>query len=399
MYTIYDKEGGSKVPVKIWSQPESVEQGAIEQSLNASRLPFVFKHIASMADLHQGYGINIGGVVATKDYIVPNAVGVDGGCGVSYIKTHFKEIEIESLKKIMGKIRETVPMGKNNHSAEADIDDMPYTMNVDDILIQDMPVVASAFNSASRGMGSLGSNNHFIEFQKSSDGHICVMVHSGSRNLGYQVGNHYDKKARELNAKYFSSIPANYDMAFLPVDSKEGQAYLRELQYCLEYAKMNRRKIISNIILATGIVLNKNIIILDIWDCHHNYVALENHYGENVYVHRKGAVRAREGDICIIPGSGGTSSYICEGLGNVESFTSASHGAGRLMSRTEARKTLNLQEEKEKLDKLGIVHNIRTEADLGEASSGYKDIDVVMENQKDLVRIIETLKPIATMKG
>jgi len=224
------------------------------------------------------------------------------------------------------------------------------------------------------------------------------MVHSGSRNLGLQVANHYNILARELNHKYHSAVPLEWNLAFLPVFSSEGQAYLREMQYCVDYAHANRalmhRRIKEAILQHIPNVDFDNEINIA-----HNYARLENHFGHNVYVHRKGATSAREGEIGIIPGSQGTSSYIVRGKGNRDSFCSCSHGAGRKMGRKAAQRDLNFEEEKRKLDEQGIVHGIRSQTDLDEASGAYKDINVIMKEQADLVDILEELKPLGVVKG
>ena len=247
-------------------------------------------------------------------------------------------------------------------------------------------------------LASLGSGNHFIEIQKGSDGHIWIMIHSGSRNLGKQVADHYNKVAQQLNEKWFSSVTKEWELAFLPADSDEGQAYIREMNYCVDFALANR-KLMMDKIMAIFEILNKTIDFEPMINIAHNYASLEHHFGKDVWVHRKGATLARKGTIGIIPGSQGTKSYIVEGKGNPESFESCSHGAGRMMGRKQAQKTLNLEEEIKKLDDQGIIHGIRNVKDLDEASGAYKDIDVVMENQSDLVDILVELTPLAVIKG
>ena len=224
------------------------------------------------------------------------------------------------------------------------------------------------------------------------------MVHSGSRNLGKQVADHYNKEAKILNERYFSSVPKEWDLAFLPFDDPLSKAYLDEMWYCVNYALLNRREMISDICdifreSFKEIYFNSEINIA------HNYANLENHFGQNVLVHRKGATSAKEGEVGIIPGSQGSSSYIVKGLGNRESFNSCSHGAGRKMGRKDAEKRLNLEGEQKLLDDKGILHSVRNINDLDEAPGAYKDIDNVMEEQKDLVEIIVKLEPLAVIKG
>jgi tRNA-splicing ligase RtcB len=246
-------------------------------------------------------------------------------------------------------------------------------------------------------LASLGSGNHFLEIQKGSDGHIWIMIHSGSRNFGLKIADYYNKLAKELNKKWFAGIDPKWDLAFLPVDSEEGQAYIREMNYAVEFALANRKLMMDRIM---GIFIDETMACrMDETNIAHNYVSLENHFGENVWVHRKGATLARKGTIGIIPGSQGTKSYIVKGLGNKESFESCSHGAGRTMSRTKAIDTLNLEDEIKKMDDLGIVHGMRNKSDLDECASAYKNIDEVMENQKDLIEILVELTPLAVIKG
>lgn len=381
-----------RIPVKIWS--DEIEEGALEQALNLSKLPFAFKHIAIMPDVHQGYGMPIGGVMATKDVIVPNAVGVDIGCGMCAVKlpVDADSFHVDTYKEIMSSIRKVVPVGFDHHSTKQGWDgfaDVP----------KKVPIIVSQSESAHYQIGTLGGGNHFIELQKDRDSRLWIMIHSGSRNLGYKVANWYHEKAKKLCNRWCSSIP-NEDLSFLPIYSDEGQDYKEAMDFCLRFAKANRLLMMNRVIdIIRSIPPSFEVSSDQFIDVHHNYARLENHFGENVWVHRKGATSARRGEIGIIPGSQGTSSYIVSGLGNPESFMSCSHGAGRKMSRNQAREQLDLEEEKERLDKLGVVHSIRTKEDLDEASSAYKDISSVMSNQSDLVDIITTLKPIAVIKG
>lgn len=395
--------------IKLWIKEEEVEESAMQQIKNIANLPFVFKHIAIMPDTHTGFGMPIGGVMATKDVIIPNAVGSDIGCGMCAVKTSLTEIDTVTLKKIMSGIREIIPLGFNKHTLEQDISYMP--VDIEHFANADTPVIINEFANARKQIGTLGGGNHFIEIQKGSDGHIWIMIHSGSRNLGKQVCDYYRDLAFTLNNKWYSNTYLIKDkeqsLAFLPVDSIEGQQYLREMQYCVEFALANRKlmmdrikKVFTDCCLDDGQELPEDDELFEpMINIAHNYASLENHFGENVLVHRKGATLAREGTIGIIPGSQGTSSYIVKGLGNEESFMSCSHGSGRKMSRNKAIKELDLEEEKRKLDEQGIIHAIRGIDDLDEASGSYKDITKVMEYQKDLVKILVELKPLAVIKG
>jgi len=384
--------------IKLWS--ENIEEGALIQLKNLANLPFIFKWICAMPDCHQGYGMPIGGVMATQDVIVPNCVGVDIGCGICAVRTFLTEINTDTLKEIIGKIREVIPVGFNKHKEKLHSGFLPtYKFDTDS---KTCPIVYQEWDNARKSIGTLGGGNHFIEIQKGSDGYIWIMIHSGSRNLGYKVAKHYNEIAKKLNKEWFSSVPEKYELAFLPIKSKEGKAYLREMKYCIEFAFANRKLMMQRII---EIFCNQFNIenVEDSFDklinIAHNYVSLENHFGKNVWVHRKGATLAKKGTIGIIPGSQGTKSYIVEGLGNPDSFMSCSHGAGRIMGRNQARKDLNLKEQQDKLDKQGIIHSIRGIEDLDEAPDAYKDISQVMENQKDLVKVLVELSPLAVIKG
>lgn len=391
-----------KFPIKLWL--DDAEDGALEQARNLANLPFIFKHVALMPDCHQGYGMPIGGVIATKDVIIPNAVGVDIGCGMCAVKTSLTEIDTETLKKIMGEIRKVVPVGFIKHNEKQSVEVMPKQpyRNGDNysswLETQGYKTISREYNNALLSIGTLGGGNHFIEIQKGSDGHIWIMIHSGSRNLGKQVADHYNNVAVELNEKWKSAVPKEWQLAFLPIDTEEGQAYIREMNYCVEFALANRALMTERIKTA---FVNEvgNVSFEPMINIAHNYASLENHYGEQVWVHRKGATLVRDGDIGIIPGSQGTKSYIVRGKGNPESFNSCSHGAGRKMGRKEAERTLNLEEEMKKLDDMGVIHAIRGKADLDEAPGAYKSIDEVMANQTDLVDVVVELTPLAVIKG
>jgi len=384
---------GSRIPIKSWCN--NPEQGAVDQAQNLASLPFAFKHVSLMPDTHQGYGMPIGGVLATKGVVIPNCVGVDIGCGMCAIKTSLKELTTEELKILLGGIRKSIPVGFNRHQKAQKDSLMPSLGEATGCMPS---VVCQEYQSALHQLGTLGGGNHFIEIQKGSDGYIWIMLHSGSRNLGYKVARHYNDIAKKLNEKWYSNIPKKYDLAFLPLDSEEAQNYLREMNYCLEFAKANRFHMMNKIKEIFTDQL-PDINFDEIINIHHNYATMENHFGTNVVLHRKGATSARKSEIGIIPGSQGTASYIVRGLGNPESFMSCSHGAGRTMSRTKARETLNLEEEVKKMENKGILHSIRGKSSLDEASSSYKDIDVVMEEQKDLVEIVTKLTPLAVVKG
>lgn len=392
MYVESDQRANNLVPIKVWADKGEIERGALDQIYNVASLLFAFHHIALMPDAHLGYGMPIGGVAALKGAISPNMVGVDIGCGMRALRTSLTEISKEKLKEIMSEIRKAIPVGFKHH-------ERPHRNAMPDIDSDWSSIVNREFISACKQIGTLGGGNHFIEIQKGDDGYIWVMVHSGSRNLGKQVADYYNKEAKLFNEKWYSRVDPKWDLAFLPVDIIDGMHYIREMNYCLEFARANRKFMMYFIYKIFTEVFKGNIRFYDCLDIHHNYAAIENHFGRNVWLHRKGAIRMRKGEVGIIPGSQGTASYIVKGKGNPESFMSASHGAGRIMSRTKARAVLNINDVAKNLDQKGIIHSIRDKTDLDEAPEAYKDIDEVMANQVDLVEIVTRLEPLAVIKG
>jgi len=390
---------GKNVPIKSWC--ENPESGALEQARNLASLPFIFKQVCLMPDTHQGYGMCIGGVIGCKNVIIPNAVGVDISCGMVAVKTDFpsEHITQELIKKIFGGsrthqggIRSVIPVGFSHRSKKQEwvgFDTAP-----------DIPIIQQEIESAKKQLGSMGGGNHFLEIQKGNDGYIWIMIHSGSRNIGYKIAKEYNRIATELCNKWYSNIPTikgEDGLAFLPMDTKEGQEYFKAMTFAMDFAEASRGKMMEDAMKCVYDVLECNFekpIHIN-----HNYARMEHHFGQNVMVHRKGATSAKLGEYGIIPGSQGTASYIVKGKGEIESFMSCSHGAGRAMSRTKARAELNLESEQKRLDDLGILHSIRGQKDLDEASSAYKDISTVMEEQKDLVDIVVKLRPLGVIKG
>lgn len=383
---------GEPLPIKLWLN--DIEAGALEQARNLARLPFAFRHIALMPDCHQGFGMPIGGVLATREVIIPNAVGVDIGCGMCAVQTSLQEVDEKTLRSIMSGIRGLIPLGFKHHAKPQDERRMPSRES-----LQDMPVVSREYESATSQIGTLGGGNHFIEIQKGSDGLIWIMVHSGSRNIGKQVADYYNRLAIKLNEEWKSPVPRSAQLAWLPIDSREGQQYISEMNYCIDFALANRRLMMDNILSVFDEHLKGNFRAAPMINIAHNYAALEKHFGQEVMVHRKGATKASLDTTGIIPGSQGANSYIVKGKGNPESFESCSHGAGRKMGRKEAIRSLNLKKEIEKLDQKGVIHALRSAGDLEEASGAYKDIEIVMKNQDDLVDILVELRPLAVIKG
>ena len=380
--------------VKMWTT--EFDDKAREQIENLASLPFVHHHIALMPDCHGGMGMPIGGVLPTKDVVIPNAVGVDIGCGMCAVKTNVRARRLTEkiLRKVIMKgIRERIPLGMDHHKEMQDEKYLPTGFD-----LEKLPVVENHYKSIRHQVGTLGGGNHFIELQRDEEGWLWIMIHSGSRNLGKQVGDFYNKKAKWFNELYYSKVESGLMLPFLPMKTHEFNEYWDEMNYCIAFAKCNRQLMMERIkeLIVDVLPLAEFEPTIDIA---HNYATFENHFGANCIVHRKGAVRARAGEIGIIPGSQGTSSYIVEGLGNPDSFMSSSHGAGRLMSRTQAIKTLSLEDEIKKMESKGIVHSIRSQHDLDEAAGAYKDIDQVIALEADLVKVITKLEPLAVIKG
>lgn len=380
--------------VKIWTN--EVDENAINQITNLTTLPFLFHHLAIMPDVHAGKGMPIGGVLACEGAVIPNAVGVDIGCGMCAVKTNWSVEELPKeviRKKIMKGIRERIPLGMDHHKEAQDAMYLPQGYDIDK-----MEIVKRRQNSILHEVGTLGGGNHFIELQKDEDGNLWIMIHSGSRNLEKQVGDYYNKIAASLNEKWHSVVSPEIHLPFLALDTKEFGMYWNEMKYCIDFALCNRKLMMMRIQEVIADCL-KGIEFEPMINIAHNYAAFEHHFGKDVIVHRKGATLAREGIIGIIPGSQGTASYIVEGLGNPESFCSCSHGAGRVLSRKAAIMKLNMAEEIAQLESKGIVLAIRSQNDMQEATGAYKDIDEVIANELDLVKVKTRLLPIAVIKG
>ena len=382
----------------------NLEDNAFEQVINLFKHP-VIKHIAIMPDCHMGYGMPIGGVIAVENAVIPNAVGVDIGCGMRFMETdlNVKDITKKKLGELLGEIRKVVPVGFAHHKEPQRGRDRKNEQGFDfdmDLGHSILPVIIKERGAIRRQLGTLGGGNHFIELQVDENGKLCIMLHSGSRNLGFKIANYYHKKALALNEKYYSDIP-DKELAFLPIGTLEATEYISSMNYALDFAKASRGLMLTRILQCLNAMFAHPRISFPI-DIHHNYAALENHKGKNYWIHRKGAIRMRKGEIGIIPGSMGTASYIVEGLGNVNSLCSASHGAGRVMGRKEASRTLTKKEVDKAMKGIMFGRWNKTRKgtlDFGEAPQAYKDIDSVIEAEKDLVKPIKKLRPLAVIKG
>ena len=399
--------------LKIYSWCENIESGAMSQIENLSKHPSMFHHVAIMPDCHQGYGMPIGGVIACNDSVIVNSVGVDIGCGMGFVETNIptKLLKIDLLEKIRKTIEQKIPVGVRHHKEAQNLEELMNSEIIEAGL--EIPIIQQEFNSAKYQIGTLGGGNHFTELQRNEKDNLCIMLHSGSRNIGYKTCNVYNKIAKEFNEKYNTEIDPKWDLASLPINSNEGQEYIKAMNFCLEFAKQNRFLMMERIKNITFNLIKKytsinsldNIEVGLEVNIHHNYANLEYHFGKNVWVHRKGATSALKDQLGIIPGSMGTSSYIVKGLGNPDSFMSCSHGAGRVMGRNEASRQLTKTQCDKDME--GIVFKgwtkhsskkMKGKTDFGEAPKAYKDIDIVINSQLDLVEPIMKLKPIAGVK-
>jgi tRNA-splicing ligase RtcB len=384
-------------PIKIWT--EDIEVEALTQLKNLARLPFIASNgVACMPDVHAGIGSTVGTVIATDRAVIPAAVGVDIGCGMNAVRLSLKASDLpESLKAIRDQIERDVPLGAGGaHDHTTDIGlitaeiqrtvvDPLFGGNLDKFLVK-----------ASTQMGSLGSGNHFIELCIDENQDVWIMLHSGSRGIGNMIGKHYIEKAKRNMEMFFITLPDG-DLAYLPENTDDFNDYMAAVEWAQGYALENRARMMTKVIAA----LRRHIpveftITQEAINCHHNYVARESHFGKNLWVTRKGAIRAREGDLGIIPGSMGQRSYIVRGKGDLQSYCSCSHGAGRKMSRTEARRRFTLTD---LVEQTQGVECRKDDAVLDEIPGSYKDIDAVMSNQTDLVDVVHVLKQILCVKG
>ena len=405
-------EDGYAMPVKSWC--ENCEEGAVKQAVNLAHHPALVHHVALMPDAHQGYGMPIGGVVAAKGAVIPAAVGVDIGCGMIATETDVPAeafAEMSFRRTFQEKLKERIPVGEGeSHRVTQDWEGFEEYTAHNGMRSSLWPSKLDRMN-----LGTLGGGNHFIELQKSTalDGSgdpeggakVWLMIHSGSRNLGKRIEEHYHRIAARMCERFHSPLP-DKDLAFLPIEEQTGHDYFTDMLFALRYAKENRRRMME-VMKATLAEFVPGANFVRTIDIHHNYAAFEEHFGEKVCVHRKGATSAKLDEIGIISGSMGTASYIVRGLGNPESFMSCSHGAGRRMSRIAASTTLTVEECDKAMD--GIVcerwhkykgfGKAKGRLDLSEAPQAYKDIEDVIASELDLVEPLVRLVPLASLKG
>lgn len=403
-YLQHNVENG--VPIKMWTKGVPVEDEARKQLENAARLPVVFKHVAAMPDVHLGIGATVGSVIPTIKAIIPATVGVDIGCGMMAAKTTLRAEDLpDNLGPLRSAIEQAVPHGSVPRHRGRDpgswenppvsVDQVWATLADEfDLLCELHPRLANTNNR--KHLGTLGSGNHFIEICLDEAGFVWFMLHSGSRGVGNAIGTHFIELAKKDAELHQRNLP-DKDLAYFEEGARYFGDYVRGVSWAQKFAMRNREVMMANLIATVRKVIAKPFEShVEAVNCHHNYVQQERHFGQDVFITRKGAVSARRGELGIIPGSMGARSYIVRGLGNPESFESCSHGAGRVMSRTKAKKMFSVE------DHIKATEGVecRKDADVvDEIPMAYKDIDAVMAAQQDLVEVVHTLKQVVCVKG
>lgn len=403
-YSYYTTE---RFPLKLWDSGVPFDAKAMEQLHNMAKLPFIYKHVAGMPDVHWGMGATIGSVIATKGVIVPAAVGVDIGCGMMAMKTSLTGNDLpDNLHALRGEIESAVPHGRTDNGGPNDRGAWGTISDRNSVRwgvlygrykrITDKHPKAKARNNAMH-LGTLGTGNHFIEICLDEHNGVWVMLHSGSRGAGNRIGTYFIRAAKKEMEKYhIEEYLPDADLSYLVEHTEIFDDYVDAVHWAQEFALENRKSIMDAILAVMYKSLPPFSLLDTAINCHHNYVDKENHFGHNVIVTRKGAVRARKGDLGIIPGSMGTGSFIVEGLGNADSFCSCSHGAGRVMSRGQANKEITLEQHAKAMT--GIEARIDADV-LDESPAAYKDIGAVMDAQDDLVKIKYRLRQVLNVKG
>jgi tRNA-splicing ligase RtcB (3'-phosphate/5'-hydroxy nucleic acid ligase) len=396
-----------RVPVKVWTQ--DIEHEAVQQLLNVAQLPIVHGHIAAMPDVHMGIGATVGSVIPTRSAIIPAAVGVDIGCGMNAARLSIKASALpDSLHRIRGAIEAVVPVGFSQHNAgKVRGSQHARTARVLDQRLDNIVSKHPALMKMQKRfnetwvcqLGTLGGGNHFIELCVDEEQYLWVMLHSGSRGIGNCMGRYFIEAAKKDMRRHKMNMP-DLDLAYFSEGSNWFDDYVEAVAWAQDYALLNRSEMMRVVleVLQRELAPKMNAwkVMGEAINCHHNYVQRETHFGENLFVTRKGAISAREGELGIIPGSMGAKSYIVRGLGNPESFFSCSHGAGRRMSRTAAKRKFS------RFDLEAQTLGVECRKDSGvidEIPGAYKDIDVVMANQADLVEVVHTLKQVVCIKG
>jgi tRNA-splicing ligase RtcB len=395
MQVIY--EPGQTVPIKAWIDGVELEDQARQQLINTAKMPFIFKHLAVLPDVHFGLGATVGSVIATKGAIIPAAVGVDVGCGMVAQRTSLTANDLpDSLAQLRSDIERTVPVGFSVHKITPNSVASTWNTNLAQgyhNILKKYPKLET--KPPEEQLGTMGGGNHFLELCLDEDGKVWLMLHSGSRGVGNRIGQMFIEMARNDMKKHFINLP-DKDLAYFPENTEHFDDYMIAVGWAQEYAMFNRQLMLERTLKVLREKLPTFTIDKEATNCHHNYVALENHFGSNVYVTRKGAVRARENDFAIIPGSMGTRSYIARGKGNPESFNSCSHGAGRRMSRNKAKENITLE------DHIKATEGVECRKDAGvldESPAAYKNLDAVIAAETDLIEVVHTLKAILCVKG
>jgi tRNA-splicing ligase RtcB len=397
-------EPGQRFPIKAWTDGVELEESAREQLLNIARMPFIFKHVAVMPDVHWGMGATVGSVIATKGAVIPAAVGVDLGCGMIAQRTSLTASDLpDDLASLRAAIEAATPHGRTDHGGANDRGSWgqpPKDYVVAFEALAAMPGSSDRRSAqALRQLGTLGTGNHFIEVCLDESQAVWVMLHSGSRGIGNTLATEFITRAKETAARYFyEEMLPDPDLAFLPEGTPDFNEYVAAVQWAQAYAMLNRQLMMNATLDALRRVIAVPFHIDDVAvNCHHNYLAREKHFEtNNVIVTRKGAVSAREGQLGIIPGSMGTRSYIVRGKGNPESFMSCSHGAGRRMSRADAKRRFTVE------DHVAATAGVECKKDasvLDETPMAYKDVDAVIAAEADLIDIVHTLKAVLCVKG
>ena len=391
-------------PVKIWT--DNIADNALEQLGNMSQMPFIHSHIAAMPDVHWGMGATIGSVIPTKGAIIPAAVGVDLGCGMMAVQLSLTASDLpDNLYATRSAIEAAVPHGRTDNGRKNDkggwSDNNPHINRWNDLFARYNNILvkhpkAKAFNTYQH-MGTLGTGNHFIEICLDENEGVWVMLHSGSRGAGNRIGSYFIEKAKKEMERYYilDHLP-DKDLAYLVEHTEIFDDYVEAVEWAQDFASENRKAMMEATLGVLHKVLPKFAVVETAVNCHHNYISRENHYGANVIVTRKGAIRAREGDLGIIPGSMGAKSFIVRGKGNKESFCSCSHGAGRKLGRREAKRLYTAKDLAEQTEGIECP---KDESRVDEIPAAYKSIDKVMEDQADLVEIVHTLRQVVNVKG
>lgn len=399
-YDVMQKHGG--LPIKCWTQGVGIEESAKQQLSNLSGMPFIHKHIAVMPDCHWGMGSTVGSVIATLGAVIPAAVGVDIGCGMIAQRTSLTALDLPSnLHLLRSAIEAAIPHGRtdngglNDQGAFHTHRETAFDYAGLQKIVEKHPKLERAAARAPYHVGTLGSGNHFIEICLDEEDRVWIMIHSGSRGIGNAIGTYFTELAKKEMERWYINLP-DKDLAYIPQGSVHFKDYLEAVHWAQEFAALNRHHMMTKVRQLLVMHVNACWVDEQAIECHHNYVTWERHFGQNVLLTRKGAVNAETGRLGIIPGSMGAKSFIVRGKGNPESFNSCSHGAGRVMSRNQARSKFTLEDHA--LATEGV--ECRKDAEvIDETPGAYKDIDKVMAAQSDLVDIVHTLKQVLCVKG